>query len=57
MVFRMTDFIADTVYERKITSYIKFLYKVNFANCIYADLSLNNLGKVYKVKIGPGNNS
>lgn len=57
MVFRMTDFIADTVYERKITSYIKFLYKINFANCIYADLSLSNPGKIYKVKIGPGNNS
>lgn len=57
MVFRMSEYIADTVYERKITSYVNFLYKVNFSNCIYSDLSLSNPGKSYKVKIGPGNNS
>jgi len=57
MVFRMSDYIADTVYDRKISSYIKFLYKVNFSNCIYSDLSLNNPGKTYKVKVGLGNNS
>lgn len=57
MIFRMNDCVADTVYERKITSFIKFLYKVNFSNSIYIDLALSNPGKVYKVKIGPGNNS
>lgn len=57
MIFRMSDYIADTVYEKKITSYIKFLYKVNFSNCIYTDLSLSSPGKIYKVKVGPGNNS
>ena len=57
MVFRMSDYIADTVYQRKITSYINFLYKVNFSNCIYNDLSLTSPGKTYKVKVGPGNNS
>ena len=57
MIFRMSDYISDTVYEKKITSYIKFLYKVNFSNCIYTDLTLNKPGKTYKVKIGPGNNS
>lgn len=56
MIFRMSDYIADTVYEKKITSYIKFLYKVNFSNCISTDLALNRPGKTYKVKIGPGNN-
>lgn len=57
MIFRMSECAADTVYERKITSYIKFLYKVNFSNSIYTDLALSNPGKIYKVKIGPGNNS
>lgn len=57
MIFRMNDYVADSVYERKITSYIKFLYKVNFSNSIYIDLALSNPGKVYKVKVGPGNNS
>lgn len=57
MIFRMNDYVADTVYERKITSYIKFLYKVNFSNSIYTDLALSSPGKVYKIKIGPGNNS
>lgn len=57
MVFRMNDCVGDTVYQRKITSYIKFIYKINFSNAIYTDLTLNNTGKVYKVKVGPGNNS
>lgn len=57
MIFRMNDNISDTVYEKKITSYVRFLYKINFSNCVYNDLSLNNPGKVYKVKIGGGNNS
>lgn len=55
MVFRMYD-MADSVYEKKIISFVKFLYKVNFSNGIYADLSLNNPQKAYKVKIGGGNN-
>lgn len=53
----MSDFMADTVYERKILSYIKFLYKVNCSNCIYTDLSLSSTQKSYKVKVGGGNNS
>lgn len=57
MIFRMSDYIADTVYDKKITSYVKFLYKVNFSNCIYSDLSLSSPGKIYKVKVGLGNNS
>ena len=56
MIFRMTEFMADNVYERKITSYIMFLYKVNFSNSIYVDLTLSNPGKMYKAKIGAGNN-
>ena len=56
MIFRMTEFMADNVYERKITSYVMFLYKVNFSNSIYVDLCLNNPGKSYKVRVGSGNN-
>lgn len=56
MIFRMNDNISDTVYEKKITSYVKFLYKINFSNRIYNDLSLNQPNRVYKVKIGAGNN-
>ena len=56
MVFRMNEFICDSVYEKKITSYIMFLYKINFSNSIYVDLNLSNTGKIYKMKIGPGNN-
>ena len=56
MIFRMNQFLCDTVYEKKITSYIMFLYKVNFSNSIYVDLSLSNNSKLYKVKIGLGNN-
>lgn len=33
-----------------------FLYKVNFSNSIYVDLSLSSPGKVTKVKVGSGNN-
>lgn len=53
----MSDCMADTVYERKINSYVNFLYKINFSNCVYTDLSLSNPGKSYKVKVGRGNNS
>lgn len=55
MVFRMYE-MSDSVYEKKIISFIKFLYKVNFSNCIYSNLSLSNPGKTYKVKVGLGNN-
>lgn len=55
MIFRMYD-ASDSVYEKKLTSYIKFLFKINFSNGIYSDLSLSNPGKTYKVKIGKGNN-
>ena len=57
MVFSLSLAGSDTVYERKITSFIEFLYKINFANCIYVDLSLSlPKSTTYKVKVGPGNN-
>lgn len=57
MVFSLSLSGSDTVYERKITSFIEFLYKINFSNCIYMDLSLS-LPKTttYKVRVGLGNN-
>jgi hypothetical protein len=57
MVFSLSLSGSDTVYERKITSFIEFLYKINFANCIYADLSLSQpKATSYRVRVGPGNN-
>lgn len=65
MVFGLSNITSDSIYERKITSFIEFMYKVNFSNSIYVDLSMSSsypskvLGnkKVYKVFVGPGNNS
>ena len=56
MVFRMNDFTSDNIYQKKICSYLEFLYKVNFSNNIYVDLSLSGPIKQYRVKIGRGNN-
>ncbi len=57
MVFSLSLSGSDTVYERKITSLIQFLYKINFSNCIYSDLSLSQpKTTTYKVRVGPGNN-
>lgn len=41
MVFSINDQTADKVYKKKIESYLEFLYKVNFSNCIYVDLRLS----------------
>lgn len=53
----MTDSLSDTVYEKKIISYTMFLYKINYTNNVYVDLSLSSPNKKIKVKIGKGNNS
>jgi hypothetical protein len=57
MVFSLSLSGTDTVYERKITSYVEFLYKLNFANRMYVDLSLSKPKTVYRVRVGPGNNA
>ncbi len=62
MIFGMSNVTSDTIYEKKITTLIEFLYKVNFSNSIYIDLSLSGntnryIKKTYKVFVGPGNNS
>ncbi len=62
MIFGMSNVTSDTIYEKKITTLIEFLYKVNFSNSIYVDLSLTGntnryIKKTYKVFVGPGNNS
>lgn len=40
-----------------MSSYLEFIYKVNFSNEIYVDLSLNKYDQKYYVKVGKGNNS
>lgn len=64
MVFSMSNIASDSIYEKKITSFVEFLYKVNFSNSIYVDLSMSSQSdklfgnkKTYKVFVGPGNNS
>jgi hypothetical protein len=62
MIFGMSNVTSDTIYEKKITTFIEFLYKINFSNSIYVDLSLSGNAnrytkKTYKVFVGPGNNS
>ena len=47
----------DDSYDKRANEYLKFLFKVNFSNCRFADLSMSNYGKTYKVSIGTGNNS
>lgn len=56
MIFSLSLSGTDAIYERKITSFIEFLYKLNFANCIYVDLALSHPKFTYKIKIGKGNN-
>lgn len=64
MVFGMSNIASDSIYEKKITSFVEFLYKVNFSNSIYVDLSMSSQSakffgnkKTFKVFVGPGNNS
>ncbi len=62
MIFGMSNITSDTIYEKKITNFIEFLYKVNFSNSVYVDLSLSGnadryIKKTYKVFVGYGNNS
>ncbi len=56
MIFSLSLGGSDSVYERKITSYIEFLYKLNFANKMYVDLTLSRPKTIYKIFVGPGNN-
>ena len=56
MIFSLSLSGTDAVYEKKITSYIEFLYKINFSNCLYVDLSLSQPKHSYRIKVGKGNN-
>jgi hypothetical protein len=52
----------DSIYAKKLKSYIDFLFKVNYSNSIYVDLALVKLDEAYKLRkykvyIGRGNNS
>lgn len=64
MVFGISNIASDSIYEKKITSFVEFLYKVNFSNSLYVDLSMSSQPnrlvankKTFKVFVGPGNNS
>ena len=56
MVFSLSLTSTDQVYERKITSFVEFLYKLNFSNGLYVDLTLSQPKTTYRVKVGRGNN-
>jgi hypothetical protein len=50
------------VYEKRIKSYIDFLWKIQFSHNIYCNLDLrlddlSNRPKKLKAYVGPGNNS
>ena len=48
----------DTLYMKKLKSFLDFLFKVNYSNKIYVSLQLSEqLPFKYKVCIGKGNNS
>ena len=50
----------DSNYSKKLKSFLDFIFKINYSNNIYVDLSLSkaedSVGK-YKMYIGRGNNS
>jgi len=51
----------NLVYEKRIKSYLEFLWKLQFAHNIYINLDLkhddiNNRQRKYKAYIAPGNN-
>lgn len=51
---------SDSLYMKKLKSFLDFIFKVNYSNKIYVNLQLSeetvNIKK-YKVFIGRGNNS
>ena len=61
---KFTKNSSDEQYNKKIKSYLDFLFKINFSNQIYISLQLTALDDTisfnnskYKVYVGPGNNS
>jgi hypothetical protein len=51
---------ADSTYQKKLKSYLDFLFKINYSNNLYVELSLSKPDDTlpkYKVFIGRGNNS
>lgn len=63
-VMKFTKNTSDDQYNKKIKSYLDFLFKINFSNQIYISLQLTSLDDTisfnnskYKVYVGPGNNS
>jgi hypothetical protein len=54
---------SDDQYNKRLKSFLDFLFKINFSNNIYVNLQLKSLEDVeeptdkYKVFVGLGNNS
>jgi len=51
---------ADTTYPKKLKSFLDFLFKINYSNGLYVDLSFSKDDETYpkfKMFIGRGNNS
>jgi hypothetical protein len=42
MIFNVNDYSSDKVYYKKITSYLEFIYKVNFSNAIFIPINLKS---------------
>ena len=57
MSFNPTNYEGD--YQKKLKIFLDYLYKVNFSNGIYIDMSLLPIEasiRKYKIFVGKGNN-
>lgn len=62
MCFASNNYEVDSSYNKKLKSFLDFIFKVNFSNNIYVDLRISKYEypkdcKNYKVYVGRGNNS
>jgi hypothetical protein len=51
---------ADCTYPKKLKSFLDFLFKINYSNGLYVDLSFSKTDEAstrYKMYVGRGNNS
>ena len=48
----------DSLYMKKLKSFLDFIFKINYSNQIYISLQLSNANiRKYKAYVGNGNNS
>lgn len=60
--FATNNYEVDSSYNKKLKNFLDFIFKVNFSNNIYVDLTLSKYEypkdcRSYKVYVGRGNNS